>query len=347
MYRLLELNSIRVNSAHVDFHINFFMPIRLLILTVTALYQAIACWYEDRTPPPGQRIDMGGYSLHCNTLGSGQPTIVLDHSLGGVEGYLLVEALAKRSRVFFYDRAGYGWSDRSPHPRTSDRVVAELDTLLTKAGVEPPYILVGDSFGSYNVRLYAHRYPEKVAGMVLTDGLHESGMLHMPLSLRLVKWIFISGFLMACLGSALGLVRLLKTGRVFELVKPELRRYSREAIAPVKRSFVRPKHWLTMTQELLGLDASGQQVSLAQDFGDLPMVSIKAAAFFRPSFWTLGMKLWPADRLRDRMHVKLGQLSSRCAIMEAQASGHFVWVDRPDVMLTAVERILTQVNEQS
>ncbi|MEO0802958.1 MAG: alpha/beta hydrolase [Cyanobacteria bacterium J06642_2] len=323
------------------------MPIRLLILTATTLFHAIASWLENRQPPPGQRLDVGGYCLHYSVLGSGGPTIVLDHSLGGVEGYVLFESLAQRSRVVIYDRAGYGWSDLGPHPRTSDRVVTELDALLTGAGIEPPYLLVGDSFGSYNVRLYAHRFPEKVVGLVLTDGLHESGMLQMPLSLQLVKWFFVSGFGMALLGSALGLVRLLEICRVFELVKPELRRFPREALAPVKRSFVRPKHWLTMAQELLGLDASGRQVSIADGFGDLPIVSIKAEAFFRPSIWTLGMKLGPADRLRDRMHVALSKLSSRCESMSADASGHFVWVDRPDVILKAVDRVLEQVQEQS
>lgn len=319
------------------------MPIRLIILTATTLYQLLASWLEDRQKPPGQWVDVGGYRLHYCELGSGSPTIVLDHSLGGVEGYLLASQLAERSRVIIYDRAGYGWSDRSPHPRTSDRVATELDLLLRNANIEPPYVLIGDSFGSYNVRLYAHRHPERVVGMVLTDGLHESGMLHMPLSLRCVKWGMASGFIMAILGAMLGIVRLIQTCRGFEIVKPELKRFKRSQLAPVKRSFMRPKHWLTMLQEIAGLHASSRQVSVATEFKDLPIVSIKAEAFFRASLWTLGMRLYPADRLRDRMHVELGQLSSRCETMDADKSGHFVWVDRPDVMMAALDRVLEQV----
>lgn len=89
--------------------------LRVLILTATTLYQAIACWREDRTAPPGQRVDVGGFCLHYVTAGTGYPTVVLDHSLGGVEGYFLMDELAQLARVCIYDRAGFGWSDRSPH----------------------------------------------------------------------------------------------------------------------------------------------------------------------------------------------------------------------------------------
>lgn len=119
------------------------LQIQALLLAITTVYQIIACLIENRISPPGQRIDIGGYALHLQTLGTGRQTIILDHSLGGLEGYLLLKKLAPLGQVYIYDRAGYGWSDHSPHPRTSDQVVKELDLLLTHAKVEPPYLLVG------------------------------------------------------------------------------------------------------------------------------------------------------------------------------------------------------------
>ena len=98
----------------------------------------------------------------------------IDHSLGEIDGYFLTKKIAKITRVCIYDRAGYGWSNQSPKPRCSQQIVQELDTLVTLGKIEPPYILVGDSFGSYNVRLYANQFPEKVVAIVLTDGLHEA-----------------------------------------------------------------------------------------------------------------------------------------------------------------------------
>lgn len=307
----------------------------------TFLYQAIATWLEDRLPPPGQRVDVGGYHLHYVTAGEGNPTIVLDHSLGGIEGYLLLEQLAQLSRVCIYDRAGFGWSDPSPHPRTSQHIVTELDTLLTEAGIAPPYILIGDSFGSYNMRLYAHRYPKKVMGLVLTDGLHDSAMLRMPWSLRSLQLFFASGFIMSVLGAQLGFIRILNQIGVFEWLKPELRQFSPNALQAVKRSFCRPKHWLTMTQEILNLDTSGRQVSVVHDLGDLPIVSIKAKSFFLPSPLTFLMPLKPANQLRDRMHNEFATLSSNVTQLHAENSGHFVWVDQPNIMVQAVKLLLS------
>jgi pimeloyl-ACP methyl ester carboxylesterase len=218
---------------------------------------------------------------------------------------------------------------------------------LNNARIEPPYILVGDSFGSYNVRLYAHKYPEKVVEMVLTDGLHETEMLNMPLSLNILRLFFASGFVMSTLGSIFGIIRLLKTIKVFELLKPELRKFPQHSLNSIKRSFCRAKHWITMTQKILTLDISAHQVSKANQFGDLPIVSIKADSFLKPSIWTFALPLKAANQLREKMHPELLKLSSDCIQLQAPKSDHFVWVDSPEVILNAIEIILNKVDYNS
>ena len=334
--------------------------LRLWILLTTTVYQAIAVLFENRTPPPGRRIDIGGYKLHLYSSSSlhatapqsleeprnSAPTIILDHSLGGIEGYLLIDELSKLAPAYAYDRAGYGWSDVSPRRRTSDRIVDELDALLTRSNVPPPYLLIGNSFGSYNMRLYAHRFPEKVMGLVLTDGLHESEMLAMPWPLMLVQYFFISGFLMSILGSTLGIVRVLKTFGLFHLIKPSLKRYPPRVMKPMMRSFCRPKHWMTMAQELWHLSDSGRQIQDIQDLGDLPLVSIKARGFFLPSPIMSLLPLKMMDRLRDGMHERLLQLSTRSTQLHADLSDPFVWVEQPEMIIKAVEQILEQARRQ-
>jgi len=322
------------------------MPIftQEFLLIATTVYQAIASWVEDQKPPPGQLIDVGGYGLHLYVAGKPSPTIVLDHSLGGIEGYLLVKELAKLGQVCIYDRAGYGWSEHSPHPRTSQQIVTELDTLLRKAGIEPPYILVGNSFGSYNVRLYASHFPDNVLGMVLTDGLHETSMLKMPMALQALKFFFLSGFIISVLGSTMGIIRLLKICKIFELIKPELSKFPSGDINLIKRSFCRPKHWVTMSREIWNLNKSAEQVSATNDFGSLPIVSIKANSFFQPALWTVGIPLKTANKLREQMHHQLLELSTDCIQLPANKSGHFVWVDQPQVIQTAVKIILEKVS---
>ena len=318
---------------------------QLILLSITGLYQLFSIAQERRTNPPGERIDVGGYALHVYqkshqhpTIAS--PTIVLDHSLGGVEGYALIDALAELGSVCIYDRAGYGWSDMSPHSRTSEVIVGELDRLLTNAKLEPPYLLVGNSFGTYNMRLYAHRFPEKVMGLVLTDGLHESEMLKMPIALKALQLVFLSGFLTAIVGSSLGLIRTLRAFGTFELLKPELRRINPDRLQSMTRSFCRPKHWITMAREIWGLAESGRDVSSAEDLGNLPIVSIKSKSFFKPGLWTRLVPLKQVDRLRDQMHEELLKLSTRSEQLPANNSSHFVWIDEPELIITAVKKIL-------
>jgi pimeloyl-ACP methyl ester carboxylesterase len=317
--------------------------VKTLLLAATALYQAVACLIEDFSPPPGQRFDVGGHRLHLYTIGDASPSIILDHSLGGVEGYLLVEQLANLGQVCIYDRAGYGWSDHSLKPRTSDQIVTELDVLLTKADIRPPYIMVGDSFGSYNVRLYAHRFPHKVLGIVLTDGLHEAGMLEMSFPLKMLKFFFVSGFLMSIFGASFGIIRLLKVCGTFEFLKPELRNFPDSAMSSVKRSFCRPKHWITMIREMLNLDASARQLSARHERFPFPVVNIKADSFFKPAWWTRCLPLQGANQLREQMHRELMNLSNICIQLQAKESSHFVWVDQPEVMIEAVQTILDEV----
>src|SRR5207248_11768232 len=83
-------------------------------------------------------------------------------------------------RVCPHDRAGDGWRDLGPHPRTFHQVVYELHTLLDKAGVKPPLVLVGHSYGGWLVRLYASTYPEEVAGMVLVEAGADNPWRRMP-----------------------------------------------------------------------------------------------------------------------------------------------------------------------
>jgi len=153
-----------------------------IILLITSLVMAGASYQfiqekidEWNYPPPGKLIDIGGYKLHIHCTGRGGPTVILDSGLGlsSIDWTLVQSKIAEFSQVCSYDRAGYGWSDESPYPRTSVQMMEELNTLLTEAGIPPPYILVGHSLGGINIRVFTNLYPEKVAGLVLIDPSHE------------------------------------------------------------------------------------------------------------------------------------------------------------------------------
>jgi pimeloyl-ACP methyl ester carboxylesterase len=120
---------------------------------------------------PDRMADVGTHRLHAVVTGDGTPAVVFD---GGIavrceEYRVLQDRIARETTVVTYDRAGYGSSDGGPLPRDSGTEVDELRALLARLRIPGPYVLVGHSLGGLNVEVYANRYPDEVAGMVLLD----------------------------------------------------------------------------------------------------------------------------------------------------------------------------------
>ena len=125
-------------------------------------------------PPPGRLVDVGNWKLHLNCTGevrTTQPTVILESGAGdfSVEWSLVQPKVAAFAHICSYDRAGDGWSELGPHPRTFHQVAYELHTLLANAGTKPPIVLVGQSYGGWLVRQYQAMYPSEVSGMVLVE----------------------------------------------------------------------------------------------------------------------------------------------------------------------------------
>lgn len=136
-------------------------------------YQTIREAMDRRThSAPGRLIDVGGHRLHLHCTGSGAPTVILESGLGETAAYWgwIAPDVAQDTQVCSYDRAGRGWSEPAPFPQDGVAVATDLRMLLEHGHVEGPFVLVGHSSGAQYVRIFAGRYPELVAGMVLLDG---------------------------------------------------------------------------------------------------------------------------------------------------------------------------------
>jgi pimeloyl-ACP methyl ester carboxylesterase len=152
-----------------------------------ALYEMIGRWRDvQRFPQRGHLVQAGSIRMNIDCSGQGSPTVILESGSGGPSlDWLMVQPeVAKFSRVCSYDRAGYGWSDSGPEPRSSLQIAHELKQLLQAAGEKGPYVLVGHSMGGYDIRVYTGQYPNDVAGMVLVDASHEDQDLRAPESIR-------------------------------------------------------------------------------------------------------------------------------------------------------------------
>src|SRR5262249_17098913 len=125
-----------------------------------------------RYPAPGTLVRVTDHRLHLYALGAGGPTVLFESGqLGFSLDWMRVQPeVARFTRAVTYDRAGLGWSDAGPHPRTPQRIVAELHTLLAHASVPLPLVIVAHSLGWRYALRYAWQYPDEVAGLVAVDG---------------------------------------------------------------------------------------------------------------------------------------------------------------------------------
>jgi pimeloyl-ACP methyl ester carboxylesterase len=134
-----------------------------------------------RIPQIGRSVDVGGRSLNIYCSGAGAPAVILESASGiGLEWGPIQTEVAKFTEACWYDRAGMGWSDPGPFPRTAEAIASDLHHLLNRAGVSPPFVLAGFSFGGLPLREYNGLFPSEVAGMVLVDSTHEDEPLRAP-----------------------------------------------------------------------------------------------------------------------------------------------------------------------
>src|SRR5579864_5743125 len=128
-------------------------------------YEQIGRWKDARLMPPraGRAVDIGGRSINIFCSGSGSPAVILEQ---GGYGWMPVQSkIAAFTSACWYDRAGDGWSDPPPTPRTSTTITRDLHETLRRGGVSPPYVLVGESLGGELIRIYTARFPDEVAGL--------------------------------------------------------------------------------------------------------------------------------------------------------------------------------------
>jgi pimeloyl-ACP methyl ester carboxylesterase len=174
------LNCSKLSEGKMRFYKNHPITFLFLVLCVSISSNAQSDT-AFRYLPPGKLIDIGGWRLHLYGQGTKKesPAVILEAGLGdfSFDWSLVQPEVAKFARVYSYDRAGSAWSDIGPKPHTMQQTVYNLHTLLQKANVPPPYILVGASYGGLLVRLFAQLHPKEVAGIILVDAGFEDNKM--------------------------------------------------------------------------------------------------------------------------------------------------------------------------
>ncbi len=253
-------------------------------------------------------VDVGGYRLAIHCIGGGGPTVILETGLGAPSEYWapIQQEIAGLNRVCRFDRAGRGKSypAPTPPPRTCADMVADLRALLHNARIPAPYVLVGNSLGGMNARLYAYRYPEEVAGLVLVDGSHQDQF--------------------ARIGEAL----------------PEPEPSSPDSHKGFYR-FWAGGGWRDPANNPENVDfvTSREQLQAIHSLGDLPIVVLASGVFLRetPTSPEAGPRL---HEIWQDLQRELASLSSNSVYSVVESSGHFIQRDRPEMVVDAIRRVL-------
>lgn len=305
------------------------LALTLVLAGAAMIYENIAEARDRRfNPMPGKLVDIGGYRLHLNCTGEGSPTVILESGLGDtfISWGKVQPQIAKFSRVCSYDRAGLGYSDPSPQPRTSQAIAAELHRLLQAAGIAPPYILVGHSMGGLTMRLFASLYRKEVAGMVLVDSSHPDQENRLPPELKNIEATELREAEFLAYTMPFGLPRLLA------LCDDD----------PVQRAAECNFHSARESvAELKSFPESAAQTAGTGPFGDIPLAVLSHDPD-KPSADLPSDLTKPTNEAWEKMQEELPHLSTRGAQTIAKNSGHYIQFDRPEIVIDAVKSVVDQ-----
>lgn len=329
-------------------HVAFWIlaSVALLVFAGT-LYQHFGSLRDRRIHTHhGRWVNIGsGCRLYLFEEGEGEATVLFESGIGAthLNWRGIQDPIATLAHTITYDRAGLGWSSPCPTPRTPGNIAAELHQMLETAGFEPPYVLVGHSFGGLVMRRFALLYPEEVSGVVLVDPmrseewppLNPSKQSQLDLGNRLIRFALP---VVRC-----GLARLLVTslfGRSGNLsdqiagaagahprhvlcrIKTEVRKMPRKVWPAVAAHWSRPSFYTGLRSHIASIPATVREMHMAEPIRGIPVTVLtpgKAAPLTQNQL----------DHIGDSVYQTI-----------APKSEHWIHLDEPDLVINAIRAMI-------
>jgi pimeloyl-ACP methyl ester carboxylesterase len=322
------------------------------LLTVQIILQQICARIDERKfAAPGEMVKIPGGEMHVCRAGRGEPPVILEAGIAAssINWRPLQAELARVTATYSYDRTGFGWSVTDRPGCTLARIADDLHAMLHTAQVSVPYILVGHSFAGYITRAYANRFPHELAGVVLLDPITPEEWAHPTSSQR---WRLRGGVLFSRVGGVLamfGVVRfcvwLLQRGNraapkgVLAMFGPaalqtvgrilnELTKLPPDALRVIRARWSTPKFFWSMAAYIKSLPECARELEGSWFPQQVPVTVLSGAH---------------QPQLRLQEHAAIAAHSSYGKHIIAEKSRHWIHLDQPELVVNAVEEMLTLV----
>jgi pimeloyl-ACP methyl ester carboxylesterase len=314
------------------------------VLLLQLLLQQICVRLDARKfPLPGKIVATPRGPMHVRQMGSGGPAIVLEAGIAAstLNWSILQPQLAALAKTYSYDRPGYGWSPLRRSDCTLQRMSSDLHEMVSALGVPKPYVMAGHSYAAYILQVYASRFPDELAGIILVDPLTPQEWIKpkrfQRWQLRRGVWFSRAGALLGSLGVVRFCLWLLERGnttvprRVLgtfggkasetgHRILGELAKLPPETVRMVRERWSHAKFFWTMARYIQTLPVCAAEAAQCHIPAHIPVTVISGAH---------------QPRVRMAEHKAIAARSSQGKHIIAANSAHWIHLDQPELIVAA------------
>jgi pimeloyl-ACP methyl ester carboxylesterase len=326
------------------------------VLLLQAAAQLLCIWLDGRKfHAPGILVKLPRRTVHVQKAGAGSPAIVLESgiSASSLNWGILQPQLAPYATVCSYDRAGLGWSTPAGRECQVSRMADELHEWMEAVGIPKPYVLAGHSYAAYILRIYAQRFPDEIAGIILIDPLTPEEWITPDRAqrrqIRHAVWFCRAGAVVSALGVLRFCLWLLRRGNnavprrvlgsfgsgaksTVERILGELSKLPPHTVRLIRERWGHPKFFLVMARYIQTLPACAAEAVQHEIPPNIPVTVISGAH---------------QTGIRLAEHKAIAAHSLRGRHIMAEKGAHWIHLDQPELIVQAFREMVAEVSRET
>jgi pimeloyl-ACP methyl ester carboxylesterase len=331
-----------------------FIVAAILLLQIAAQLLCL-CLDGRKYRAPGTLVKLPQRVVHVHQLGDGAPPIILEAGIAAssLNWSVLQPQLEALSATYSYDRAGLGWSASTGRRCNLSQMADELHAWLDALHVPRPYILAGHSYAAYILHIYARRFPDEIAGIILIDPLTPEEWIKpsrfQRWQIRRAVWFCRAGAMLSALGVLRFCLWLLQRGNnsvprgvlssfgsaasdTVQRILGELAKLPPNTVRLIRERWGHPKFFLVMARYIQTLPACAAAVSGCDIPPPIPVTVISGAH-------------QPPVRMAEHMAIAAHSWHGRHIV--ADKSAHWIHLDQPELIVAAARDMLALMDHNA